>query len=137
MPLHPVLVERLNAALQAVEPLAFTPRDARLPPVPGKANAVIGMRRAGKTTFLRQLLAERRSTLPSERALYLSFDDDRLVGIGVEQLGFLREEFYRRHPVLRGRGDISLSRWPALLVRHTADGDKVGGGPSGAAEARS
>ncbi|HLE85130.1 MAG TPA: AAA family ATPase, partial [Thermoanaerobaculia bacterium] len=59
-----------------VEPPAFTPRDARLPPVPGKAHAVIGMRRAGKTTFLRQLLAERRSALPPERALYLSFDDD-------------------------------------------------------------
>lgn len=102
MPLHPVLEERLNAALAPSPPTPFTVRDARLPAVPGKAHAVIGMRRSGKTTFLRQLLAERRASLPPERALYLSFDDDRLVGIGVEQLGFLLEEFYRRYPALRG-----------------------------------
>ena len=64
------------------------------------------MRRAGKTTFLRQLLEERRASLPPERALYLSFDDDRLVGIGVELLGFLLEEFCRRFPDLRGRQSV-------------------------------
>ena len=106
MPLHPVLEERLNAALAPSPPQPSTARDARLPAVPGKAHAVIGMRRAGKTTFLRQLLAERRASVPAERALYLSFDDDRLVGIGVEQLGFLLEEFYRRYPALRGRQSV-------------------------------
>lgn len=106
MPLHPVLEERLNAALAPSPPPHFTARDARLPAVPGKTHAVIGMRRAGKTTFLRQLLAERRASVPAERALYLSFDDDRLVGIGVEQLGFLLEEFYRRYPALRGRQNV-------------------------------
>jgi hypothetical protein len=132
MSLHPVLEERLNAALGAVEPPAFTPRDARLPPVPGKAHAVIGMRRAGKTTFLRQLLAERRSALPPERALYLSFDDDRLGGIGVEQLGFLLEEFYRRHPALRGRetvhwllDEIQLVPGWERFVRRVMDSEKV------------
>ena len=132
MPLHPVLEERLNAALRAVEPPAFTPRDARLPPVPGKAHAVIGMRRAGKTTFLRQLLAERRSALPPERALYLSFDDDRLAGIGVEQLGFLLEEFYRRYPALRGRetvhwllDEIQLVPGWERFVRRVMDSEKV------------
>jgi len=38
-----------------------------------------------------------------KRARYLCFDDERLGGPGVEQLGFLLEEFYRRHPVLRAR----------------------------------
>jgi predicted AAA+ superfamily ATPase len=106
MPLHPVLEERLNTALGPAAPAAFTSRDARIPAVPGKAHAVIGMRRAGKTTFLRQLLADRRSALQPERALYLSFDDDRLAGVGVEQLGFLLEEFYRRYPALRGRESV-------------------------------
>jgi predicted AAA+ superfamily ATPase len=63
MSVHPVLEEWLNTALGGTEPVAFTRRDARFPPVPAKANAVIGMRRAGKTTFLRQLIAERRSVL--------------------------------------------------------------------------
>ncbi len=106
MPLHPVLEERLNTALTPSRSDDFKRRDARLPAVPGKAHAVVGMRRSGETTFLRQLLVERRATLPPQRALYLSFDDHRLVGIGVEQLAFLLEEFYRRFPDLRGRQNV-------------------------------
>jgi uncharacterized protein len=106
MPLHPVLADRLNAALEPSLPVRFTARDAKLPSILGKTHAVIGMRRAGKTTYLRQLLAERREHVPPEQALYLSFDDDRLVGIGVEQLGFLLEEFYRRYPALRGNQTV-------------------------------
>ncbi|MEQ1898830.1 MAG: ATP-binding protein [Vicinamibacterales bacterium] len=132
MPLHPVLEERLNTALGTAAPPAFTRRDARLPAVPGKAHAVIGMRRAGKTTFLRQLQAERRSALPPERALYVSFDDDRLAGIGVDQLGFLLEEFYRRYPALRGReavlwllDEIQLVPGWERFVRRVMDSEKV------------
>ncbi len=52
------------------------------------------------------MLAQRRGAGAPERALYLSFHDDRLAGIGVEQLGFLLEEFFRRHPQLRGRETV-------------------------------
>ena len=55
----PVLEERLNAALEPSLPIEITPRDAKLPGIPGKTHAVIGMRRAGKTTYLRQLLVAR------------------------------------------------------------------------------
>ncbi len=103
MPLHPVLAEKLAAALEPAPPARFTPRDARLPGVRGKVHSVIGVRRAGKTTFLRQLLNSRRAELPPERAVYLSFDDDRLAGIGLDQLGYLLEEYYRAFPPLRGR----------------------------------
>ncbi|MDI6771408.1 MAG: ATP-binding protein [bacterium] len=103
MPLHPVLLEKLNAALAPAPPAQLTRRDARLPAVAGKVHAVIGMRRAGKTTFLLQLLAERRASLPPERALFVSFDDDRLAELPLEQLGLLLEEYYRRFPELRGR----------------------------------
>ncbi len=64
------------------------------------------MRRAGKTTFLRQLRDARRATVPPEQAVFLGFDDDRLEGLGVDQLGFLLEEYYRRHPALRGRKTV-------------------------------
>jgi hypothetical protein len=103
MPLHPVLAEKLSAALEPATPARITQRDARLPGVPCKVHSVIGMRRAGKTTFLQQLLDARRAEVPPERAVYLSLDDDRLAGIGVDQLGSLLEEYYRRHPDLRGR----------------------------------
>ena len=108
MSLHPVLAEKLSAGLAEAPPMALTRRDARLPAVPGKVHAVIGMRRAGKTTFLRQLLDDRRATGPVERAVYLSFDDDRLARLELEQLGFLLEEYYRRFPALRGRDRVSF-----------------------------
>jgi predicted AAA+ superfamily ATPase len=103
VPLHPVLAEKLSAALEPAAPASFTRRDVRLPAVPGKIHSIIGMRRAGKTTFLLQLLGARRTQVPREQAIYLSFDDDRLAGIGTEQLGYLLEEYYRAHPRLRGR----------------------------------
>jgi hypothetical protein len=90
------------------------------------------MRRAGKTTFLRQLLAERRQALPLEHAVYLSFDDDRLSGLELDQLGFLLEEYYRRHPALRGReavpwflDEIQLVALWERFVRRALDSEKV------------
>ncbi len=103
MPLHPVLEEKLNAAVAAAPLPRLTPRDAQLPRVAGKVHAVIGMRRAGKTSYLLQLQAERRRTLPPEQAVYVSFDDDRLADLPVDQLSLLLETYYRRFPELRGR----------------------------------
>jgi len=110
----------------------LTTRDARLPAVPGKVHAVIGMRRAGKTTFLRQLLDERRAVLPPERAPYLSFDDDRLAGTEGDQLGFLLEEYYRRYPLLRGRemvqwllDGIQLVPGWERFVRRALDSERI------------
>ena len=107
MALHPILLEKLNEAVSAGEGQPFTKREARLPAIPGKVHAVIGMRRAGKTTFLRQLQSERRKTVPPERALYVSFDDDRLMDLPSGQLSQLLEEYYRRYPELRGKETVS------------------------------
>lgn len=106
MPLHPVLADKLSLAIAAVRPRPLTRRDVRLPAVPGKVHSVIGMRRAGKTTFLHQVLGERRAAVPPERALYLGFDDDRLAGLEADQLAFLVEEYYRRFPALRGQETV-------------------------------
>lgn len=132
MSLHPVLAEKLSDALAPVAAPSLTRRDTQLPAVPGKVHAVIGMRRAGKTTFLQQLLHARRAALPPERALYLSFDDDRLAGLGAEQLGFLLEEYYRRAPALRGRevvywflDEIQLVTGWERFVRRVLDIEKV------------
>jgi predicted AAA+ superfamily ATPase len=103
--LHPVLEEKLLAALQ---PIGFsaTRRDATLPDVPGKVHSVIGMRRTGKTTFLRQLQDVWRSTVPPERVVYLSFDDDRLLDLPLDQLNALLEAYYRHLPEARGRETV-------------------------------
>ncbi len=107
MTLHPVLAAKLNEAMTVGTPHDATRRDAALPPVPGKVHSIIGMRRAGKTTFLRQLQADRRCLQPPEQAVYISFDDDRLAGIGVDQLGAMLEEYYRIHPGLRGQETVA------------------------------
>jgi len=132
MSLHPVLVEKLNESAVAVALPAWTLRDARLSGVPGKAHAVIGMRRAGKTTYLRQLAAERRRETSAERVVYLSFDDDRLGELKLEQLGFLLEEYYRRHPRLRNNeqvcwflDEIQLVPGWERFVRRVMDTEKV------------
>jgi len=132
MPLHPILIEKLNEAVSPAKQEPLTPRDARLPTIAGKVHAVIGMRRAGKTTFLRQLQAERRTTLAPERALYISFDDDRLVDLPQGQLSQLLEEYYRRYPELRGQqtvywylDEIQLVAGWERFVRRVLDTERV------------
>ncbi len=111
MAIHPVLVEKLEVALRADSTGGRAAkrridRDVRLPEVQAKVHAVIGMRRSGKTTFLHQLLAEHRAANPTERSFYLSFDDDRLAGLSVDQLDALLEEYFRRHPALRSHDRV-------------------------------
>jgi predicted AAA+ superfamily ATPase len=132
MSLHPVLLDKLNASLAAAPSGTLTRRDARLPAVVGKVHAVIGMRRAGKTTFLRQLLNERRREVPVEQAVYLGFDDDRLSDLSADQLSLLLEEYYRRFPELRGRRTVHwfldeiqlVSGWDRF-VRRVLDTEQV------------
>lgn len=132
MALHPVLLEKLNDALTAEPAARSTRRDAQLPKIAGKVHAVIGMRRAGKTTFLRQLQATRRETAPPYRALYFSFDDDRLAQIDAGQLSLLLEEYYRRHPELRGRettywylDEIQLVPGWERFMRRVMDSERI------------
>ncbi len=76
--------------------------------LPGKVSAVIGMRRAGKTTFLHQLRRERleRGT-PREHLPYVNFEDERFAGLEAGQLGFLVEEHGRRFPEARARATVT------------------------------
>ncbi len=106
MSLHPVLNEKLNATVAPGPELVATRRDAALPAIPGKVHAVIGMRRAGKTTYLRQLQSQWRASVEPARVVYLNFEDDRLAGLPLEQLGMLLEEYYRSYPEWRGRETV-------------------------------
>ena len=58
--------------LTAVEtlPVALTRRDAVFPDIHGKALAVIGMRRAGKTTYLHQIRGDKIAAGRSARGPY-------------------------------------------------------------------
>jgi hypothetical protein len=76
--------------------------------LPGKVTAVIGMRRAGKTTFLHQLRRDRlRAGTPREHLPYVNFEDERLAGLEAGQLGFLVEEHGRRVPEAHARPPVT------------------------------
>ena len=66
---------------------------------PGKATAVVGMRRAGKTTFLHQLRQERiEQRVPRQQLPYVSFEDERLADLDAADLDLLVSEYGRAFP---------------------------------------
>lgn len=78
----------------------FTPREAELPAVPKKIQAIVGMRRAGKTFYLFQCMQQKLTQgVAREGLVYLNFEDERLAGIEATHLSWLLEEFYLRTPV--------------------------------------
>jgi predicted AAA+ superfamily ATPase len=105
---HDLLRLKLAESL-AVEPSALTRRDVRLPGIPGKALAVIGVRRGGKTSFLAQCRADRLAAgRAREGQLLLSLEDERLTGLTVAGLGWLVDEHARQFPGLREAGEMAL-----------------------------
>ena len=91
------------------------PRLRREPPVPrrvpglvsfaGKATAVIGARRAGKTTFLQQVRAEQAAGGTLERLLpMLTLEDERLAGLDAVSLGEFIDDYTDRQ-LGAGSGD--------------------------------
>ena len=61
---------------------------------PGKATAVVGMRRAGKTTFLHQLRQVRiEQGVPRQQLPYVSFEDERLADLEPADLDLLVSEY--------------------------------------------
>lgn len=136
-PPHPrlrhVFAEQL--AESACRPLpSFTSRSVP-PPVrfPGKVTAVVGMRRAGKTTFLHQLRSEAvERGVPLRRLPYISFEDERLAGIGADQLGLLVDEYYRQFldfdsstPLVWHFDEIQLVRDWERFTRRLLDSERT------------
>jgi len=124
--------EKLGDAVGCAFP-AFTPREADTAVVPGKARAVIGMRRSGKTTFLYQCLAERLAEgIARERLVYFNFEDERLDGVEAADLGILLDEYYRSFPSLRKEQRVTwcldeiqiIPGWEKF-VRRMMDGENV------------
>jgi len=122
------LALKLSESLAARLPLR-TPRDVRLPRVPNKALAVIGVRRGGKTSFLERNIADRLAAGDAPGThLLVSLEDERLVGMTAEDLGWLLEEHKRVVASVRelGRRTIYLDEiqvvpgWE-LLVRRILD----------------
>jgi len=100
---------------------------------PGKATAVVGVRRAGKTTFLHQVRRMLSGQgIPQERLPYVNFEDERLAGLTGNELSILIEEYYRRFPAWRGKESVAwcldeiqnVPGWERF-VRRLLDSEKV------------
>lgn len=108
--LRHALTEKLVESLTGSVPRATPRRLHGLTHLAGKATAIVGMRRAGKTTLVHQMRGERlargtrRDHLP-----YLNFEDERLADLRAEQLGFLMEELGRRVPGAQADGPVVWS----------------------------
>lgn len=123
---------KLAEALTA-PPRDLTPRDVRVPPITGKAMAVIGVRRGGKTSFLQRRMAERLAAgAPRESQLLLGLEDERLVGMTAADLGWLLEEHERQTMGVREKGglcvyldEVQLVQGWEVLVRRLMDAGGV------------
>ena len=112
---------------------SLTKRDCWLPAVKGKATAVIGMRRAGKTSLLWQVLSQRCTQgTPREGLLYFSFEDERLADMQVQDLDLVVEEYYRLNPAWRDArratfflDEIQLVPGWELFARRLLDSENI------------
>ena len=118
---------------QAAPLPVLTRRDIWLPAVKAKATAVMGMRRAGKTSLLWQILSDRfASGTPREGLLYFSFEDERLADMRVEDLDLLVEIFYQLNPAWRDArratfflDEIQLVQGWELFARRILDSENI------------
>lgn len=126
------LKDKLADALTTPVP-ELTRREIRLPQVPGKAMAVIGMRRSGKSCFLWQCLGDLLAAgEPRESLVYLNFEDDRLMGLDASDLSFLLESYFQLHPQFRDASRVTLfldeiqlvSGWETF-ARRVLDTEKI------------
>ena len=112
---HDLLRLKLAESLAADQP-TLTRRDVIVPRVPGKAFAVIGVRRCGKSSFLAQCRADRIAAgSPKEAQLLVSLEDERLAGMTIGDLRWLLEEYTRQFPEL-SRGAMRTQATPTLYL---------------------
>ncbi len=75
------------------------PRRLKVKSVPGKATVCIGVRRAGKSTYLFQIMEKLLSQgVKRENILFLNFFDDRLHNLKADNLGLILEAYYSLYP---------------------------------------
>ncbi len=127
------LTARLTESLAGPIPVGTERRLMGRLTFPNKATTLIGMQRAGKTTFLHQLRRQRLERgISQERLPYINLEDERLAGFTLKDFSTLVEEYYRRFPSFRGRetvtwcfDEIQVTPGWERFVRRLLDTEKV------------
>ena len=84
---------------QEAELATGVPRRMDVTPIPGKATVCIGPRRAGKSTFLFQLVGKLLDRgVPRDSILYLNLFDDRLRHLQHDGLGAVADAYFSLYP---------------------------------------
>ena len=82
-------------------------RQTAVKPVAGKATVCIGVRRSGKSVFMFQLIQQLvESGVSRKNILYLNFFDDRLHGLGRQNLYQILDAYYSVYPEKKGTETI-------------------------------
>ncbi len=77
----------------------LTEREFLLPEIPNKVYSVLGMRRAGKTYFLYQIMKRHMADgVDRSRLIYFNFEDERLADISIGDLHWIPDEYYVMFP---------------------------------------
>jgi predicted AAA+ superfamily ATPase len=126
-----VIQQRLADAVSMDIP-ALVERECRLPEIPNKAYAIIGMRRVGKTYFLYQTMNHlMRQGIERSQVVYLNLEDERLSDMTVKDLHWVTDEYYAMFPENRpGKAyffldEIQLIDGWEKFVRHFMDSENV------------
>lgn len=73
-------------------------RDQVIPHDIPKIISLLGPRRAGKTYILFSLIEKLKETIPSDRLVYVNFEDDRLFPLKLEDMDGLVKGYYEMYP---------------------------------------
>ena len=87
------------------EPLPeMTRRKVSIPELPRSATVVVGMRRTGKTFLLYQRMEELlASGISKDQMIHVNFEDDRLLGLTVDDLRYVTDVYYQMYPDNRAK----------------------------------
>lgn len=126
------IIDRIVMDDQTVTQPIPTARATTLPALPGKADAVVGMRRSGKTWLLRRRIHDLVARgVPRTAILYVNFEDERLLGLTAADLELFMDALYRLNPSAAQREHFvfldevqNVPGWE-MFVRRLVDSGRV------------
>ncbi|HLF66250.1 MAG TPA: ATP-binding protein [Gammaproteobacteria bacterium] len=101
------LIKRIILDFQELEIKSTLTRRLTVTPIPGKATVCIGVRRAGKSTFMFQIMQHLLTQgIEAQNILHLNFFDDRLHDLKHDGLNVILEAYFSLYPEKKNKEKI-------------------------------